>query len=222
MTDNAPLIVFSGTHEKNGQTTLALNIAAALWQDKYQVLLAPQNNSALADFVQKRKEFAKNIFLPQLYPNKQEENQVVIADIGNENASDNMEFFNNAHTLITVINTENDIEWSPNGKYLNFVWNIKKNQAAHGRKYLNWIVVPNLNAPNTKISIEQLKTTERKFGYRLAPTINYRKEYQITDKCLLPAEMVSDSLKNQMTFAEVYARREILELAGFIWQPANM
>ena len=110
-----------------------------------------------------------------------------------------------------------DILWQPSDSYLNLVWNVKKHQAAAGIKYLNWVVVENkVVSENDELS-NQLVQQSRRFGFRPAPALKQRKAYTHIAEGYGAADLI-DAKTINMSMADVYARRELLVLADFVWQ----
>lgn len=219
-----PVIVVSGTKRKRGNSVLALNLAGALWNDDYNVGLLSSDTDTLQAFLQMRKMFCQvqkvSLFQPKLIKNMASMNDIsaLVADISADSYQEYEGVFNAAHTLITPLNHEDDISWQANDEYLNFIWKIKKNQAAQGKKYLNWIVVPYLKNENDEKSFSHLPEYSRRYGFRIAPAIYYRDEYMHVAKGYCAADLRHKKLSKQMSLADVYARHEILKLADFIWQ----
>jgi hypothetical protein len=143
--------------------------------------------------------------------------QALIADIPHDEWEKYSNVFNQAHTVISVINSHEDINRQADDAYLNFIWNVKKHHAAQGQKYLNWIVVAYCKSQDQKIDREKLLQAQKRYGFRLAPVIEFRPKYNQVMQGFCSSEMLSAALEGQMSLQDVYARREILELANFIW-----
>lgn len=218
-----PLIAISSPKAGAGKTTLAFNLATALLRDGYKVGVYSQNT---ADFLQKRKELSKNnptlkmlrnISKENLFTDIYEDCSAVIADVPTEQNSEFLPVFSKAHTLITLVQNENDIKWQPSDAYLNLIWNVKKHQAAAGIKCLNWVVIENkAAAENDSLSI-LLQQQSRRFGFRTAAALQNRESYRHIKDGYGAADLISSKALN-MSMADVYARRELLVLADFIWQ----
>lgn len=219
----APVIVVSAAKRKSGNSVLALNLAGALWNDDYNVGLFSSDSDTLQAFLKMRKMFAQkykaNLFQPKQIDNLNDNFDIsaMIADISADSYQKHERIFNSAHTLITPLNDEKDISWQADDEYLNFIWKIKKNQAAQGKKYLNWIVVPYLKDENEK-NFSHLPEYSHRYGFRIAPPIYYRDEYMHVASGYCSADLLNEKLSKQMSLKDVYARREILKLADFIWQ----
>lgn len=217
------LIAISSPKAGAGKTTLAFNLATALLRDGYKVGVYSQNT---ADFLQKRKELSKNNPTLKMLRNISKENlftdvygdcSAVITDVPTEQNSEFLPVFSKAHTLITLVQNENDIKWQPSDAYLNLIWNVKKHQAAAGIKCLNWVVIENkAAAENDSLSI-LLQQQSRRFGFRTAAALQNRESYRHIKDGYGAADLISSKALN-MSMADVYARRELLVLADFIWQ----
>ena len=218
-----PVIVISGPKPKIGNSVLALNLAAALWNDNYKVGLLSSNQDRIEFFLRRRAEFAKvnkvDIAMPEFIPSLDVTTDItaLVADIGSADYSCHEDVFSFAHTLITPLNYKDDILWKSNDKYLNFIWEIKKNQAARGIKYLNWIIVPYLK-DNCNDFSDELQEQAKRFGFKIAPAIHHRNEYMHVKDGYCASDLQNKKLSKMMSLQDVYARREILKLADFIWQ----
>lgn len=218
-----PLIAISSPKAGAGKTTLTFNLATALLRDGYKVGVYSQNT---ADFLQKRKELSKNnptlkmlkdISKENLFTDVYEDCSAVIADVPTEQNSEFLPVFSKAHTLITLVQNENDIKWQPSDAYLNLIWNVKKHQAAAGIKCLNWVVIENKAAAENDSLSALLQQQSRRFGFRTAAALQNRESYRHVKDGYGAADLISSKALN-MSMADVYARRELLVLADFIWQ----
>lgn len=221
---DVPVIVVSSPKSESGNTVLSLNLAGALWNDGYKVGFFSSNSESAEKFLSARNKFnlehKTELTTPQIVKDFADisEFSAVIADISQADYKNFEHIFNMAHTLITPLNSKDDISWQFNDDYLNFIWKIKKNQAAHGRKYLNWIIVPYLKNKDAATFSAQLEEQGQRFGFRIAPEIYYRDEYMHVADGFCSADLIAPSLAASMTLADVYARREILKLTDHIWQ----
>ena len=226
MMTSTPIIVISSIKPRAGKTTLALNLAAALWADKYQVKFLAPNNSDVENFIRRRERFCQEnkILLPfpklinNLHPEAidSDEKAVVIADIPTAKNQEYAFVFAKAHTLITVADSPVHLQTMHTDAYNNLVWQAKKNIAARGIKYLNWIIVPNLWQENMW-PMEEINEQSRRYGFRIAPGMHEREAFRHVKDGYCAADMVSDTKVFKMSMADVYARREILQLTDFLW-----
>ena len=223
MTINFPIIVVSSPKPKIGNSVLSLNLAGALWNDNYTVGLFSSHQNQITSFLKSRAEFAKknktDLIIPKQISslNGSSDISALVADISATDYNCHKDIFSIAHTLITPLNYKDDILWKSNDKYLNFIWEIKKVQASHGIKYLNWIIVPYLKNNDIDFSAE-LEEQAKRFGFKVAPAIYYRDEYMHITDGYCAADLQNKKLEKMMSLNDLYARREILQLAEFIWQ----
>lgn len=224
MTD-IPVIVISSARAGAGKTTLALNLAAVLWQDNHEVFLFSGETGGFSDFLDKRRKLKKtNLPMPQLIddlakavPDKNKK-QVIIAEIPSEQNDKYTSVFAQAHTLITVAADKEDINWPLSHPYINLIWNAKKDIAARGIKYLNWIVVANNKQEQTEDFSALVEQQAKRYGFRISETLRYREAYRRIGEGFCAADMMDKKSDFNVTMADVYARREILTLTDFLWQ----
>ena len=226
MTD-IPIIVISSSNVQTGKTTLALNLAAVLWSDGYDILLFAPHNKDIESFMQQRemlnKQSAVCLPMPQIIdsisniPEKQEKS-VIIADIPTVENGQYRKIFSMAHTLISMGNDVEDLSWDFSDSYMEIIWQAKKDIAARGIKYLNWIAMLNNqeNSDNEKILILQEKA--KKYGYRIAEPLKFRNAYKYWQNGYCTADMAKFRGIFKMSLEDVYARREILKLTDFLWK----
>ena len=221
-----PVIVISSPKPKSGKTTLAFNLAAALWSDGYHINLLMPENSAADDFISRRLAFCmqQKISLPaprsiaKLSDVKAsaDSKEVIIADIPTADNEKYTDIFSRAHTLITIADKPKDMQWKLNDPYLNLIWQAKKNIAARGIKYLNWIAVANLK--DDKNWANSLEDAAHRYGFRIAPPLKNRPAYRHINEGYCAADMTGNSKAFKMSLEDVYARREILKLTDFLWK----
>lgn len=220
---SVPLIVISSPKAGAGKTTLAFNLAAALLRDGYKVGIYSEN---AADFLRKRAlllpnnpnlKMMQNIGKADLLAENYLDSTAVVVDVPSEQNSDFIPVFSRAHTIITVVQNTADILWQPSDSYLNLIWTVKKHQAASGIKYLNWVLVENKAVSEDDELGRQLVQQSRRFGFRTAPALEKRKAYTHIDEGYGAADLIGTQTIN-MSMADVYARRELLVLADFVWQ----
>ncbi|MBP1532502.1 MAG: hypothetical protein ILA52_03280 [Alphaproteobacteria bacterium] len=220
-----PIIVISSSVPQVGKTTLALNLAAALWNDNYHVYLFAPDNPEVHNFIKMRKQFCQehqiDLPMPTLLPDIKEPDKfpaksVIIADIPTSGASAYADIFAKAHTLISVGTNISHLQWEFKHPYMELIWNAKKSIASRGIKYLNWIAVMNMSQTNDTAS-SKLTEMSRRFGYRVASPLQYREAFCHISEGYCAADMLHSPVF-AMSLNDVYARREILTLTDFLWQ----
>ncbi|MBO6281569.1 MAG: hypothetical protein J6N49_03445 [Alphaproteobacteria bacterium] len=224
--NEVPVIVISSPKSQSGKTTLAFNLAAALWSDGYHVNLFMPENLAADNFISHRLAFCmhQKISLPAPrsitklgdVKGSADSKEVIIADIPTAKNDNYADIFSRAHTLITIADKPKDMQWKLNDSYLNLIWQAKKNIAARGIKYLNWIAVANLK--NGQNWADSLEDAAHRYGFRIAPPLKNRLAYRHIDEGYCAADMTGNSKVFKMSLEDVYARREILKLTDFLWK----
>lgn len=221
-----PIIVISSDKKNTGKITVALNLAAALWNEGYQVKLFAPNNEKIQDFIEKRKLMNRQcnaeLPMPQIINDIDAENNtekdVIIAVVPSDRNQEYANVFNKAHTLISLGCKKEDFDWSFAHPYINLIWQSKKNAAARGIKYLNWIVVQN-KLQNEKDNLtSQLQPLAKQFGFRLAEPLWFRNAYKYAENGYCSADMAKYRQIFKMSMDDVYARREILNLTDDLWK----
>lgn len=138
-----------------------------------------------------------------------------------------------ADTLITPmtdslidLNVMADIDFESStigrpGHYASFIWDVKKEMAANGHPYLNWIVVGNKTSPynskNKNAVFEYLERLGKLYGFRFTPGLKDRLIYkELFLEGLTVLDMQHEQLKMRMTMSHIAAKREIKSIAEFI------
>ncbi|MDO4184505.1 MAG: division plane positioning ATPase MipZ [Rhodospirillales bacterium] len=107
------------------------------------------------------------------------------------------------------------------GHYAQFVWDMRKYRAQHGKQLLNWIVVGNkispLNSKNKTFFFEQLNNISKLYGFRVADGIKDRVIYkELFLQGLTVLDVKSEALKGRLTMSHLAAKQEIRALAEYI------
>ena len=220
-----PLIVVSSCEHEVGKTTVALNLAAALWSDGYKVKLFAPHNWAVADFMAKRRQMTEqckaDMPVPQIIENingEFEDNSVIIAVIPSDKNEKYTDVFAAAHTLLSIGCEKKDFDWSFSHPYINLIWQVKKKAAARGVKHFNWIVVQNQIHDENEILSTDLQSRAKQLGYRLAEPLYWRNAYRYVTNGYCAADMAKCRQIFKMSMDDLYARREILNLTDDLWK----
>lgn len=220
-----PIIVISSCRGGTGKTTVALNLAAALWSDGYKIKLFAPNNEKISDFIEKRKQMNRqcniDMPLPEIIDSIEitnEEKTVLIAVIPSNDNEKFADVFYKAHTLISLGYEKEDFNWSFAHPYINLIWQAKKNTAARGIKYLNWIVVQNKLQNDSDDLSFVLQPLAKQFGFRVAEPLRQRNAYRYIENGYCAADMAKYRQIFKMSMDDVYARREILNLTDDLWK----
>jgi hypothetical protein len=126
--------------------------------------------------------------------------------------------FAKAHTLISVGTKMQDFQWQMTDPYMSLIWEAKKNIAARGIKYLNWIAVLNQLQNSDEIPLAELHGAAKRFGFRAAEPLHERSAFRYIENGYCAADMAKFPQLFKMSMQDVYARREILTLTDFLWK----
>lgn len=221
-----PIIVFSSPTGGSGKSTVALNLAAALWSDGYKIKIFAPDNLIVNCFMEKRRQMIRQcgveMPMPEIIDNCVDDNEdnktVIIAVMPSSGYEKYADIFSKAHTLISMGTDSTDFDWSFSHPYIDFIWQIKKNTAAKGIKYLNWIVLQNqLHGDKDNLS-ELLLQLSKKFGFRTADPLHWRSSYRYVQNGYSAADMAKFRQLFKMSMEDVYARREILNFTDDLWK----
>lgn len=107
------------------------------------------------------------------------------------------------------------------GHYAQFVWEIKKYLAQHGKPMLNWIVTGNkissFNSKNKTLFFEKLNKIAKVYGFRVTGGIKDRVIYkELFLQGLTVLDLNTQALKGRLTMSHIAAKQEIRNLAEFI------
>lgn len=219
------VVVISSCEKNTGKTTVALNLAAALWSDGYKVKLFAPDNLSVKEFMDKRRQMIEQckteLPLPEIITQaeyKGDDRTVMIAVIPSDKNEQYFDVFCKAHTLISIGCQKSDFEWSFAHPYVNLMWQVKKSNAAKGIKYLNWIVIQNkLQNEENDLSAD-LQNLARQLGFRVGEPLWQRNAYRYVENGYCAADMAKYRKVFKMSMDDVYARREILNLTDDLWK----
>ena len=98
------------------------------------------------------------------------------------------------------------------------MWELKKKIASTHNKTLNWVICEN-NLKDKSITepSKELSSIARMYGFRVAPPINKRASYLNTFNGISSQDKTYSNLKNNLTYEDICAKREITKLAEFIF-----
>ena len=107
------------------------------------------------------------------------------------------------------------------GPYAEFIWETKKQLAATGKSYLNWIVCGNKTAShrsrNKTFIFETLAKLGKLYGFRFCDGLKDRVIYrELFLDGLTILDMQQEPLRRKMTLSHLAAKMEIKDLAEFI------
>ena len=93
------------------------------------------------------------------------------------------------------------------------MWELKKQIASERNATLNWVILENhLKDKSTFTTSKDLQALSKMYGFRVAPPINKRLSYLNTLKGISSQDKTLDSLKKDLTYEDICAKRELQNL----------
>lgn len=108
------------------------------------------------------------------------------------------------------------------GNYAEYIWEVKKNLAAKGLPYLNWVVcgnhISNLRSRNKDIVFNKLESLSKLYGFRFTPGIKDRVIYkELFLDGLTVLDLNQPGINSRMTMSQLAAKVELNDVAEFIF-----
>ena len=108
------------------------------------------------------------------------------------------------------------------GNYAEYIWEVKKNLAAKGLPYLNWVVcgnhISNLRSRNKDIVFGKLENLAKLYGFRFTPGIKDRVIYkELFLDGLTVLDLNQPGINSRMTMSQLAAKIELNDVAEFIF-----
>lgn len=142
------------------------------------------------------------------------------------------------HTLLTpisdsLVDLSVIAEIDPNtgeilraGNYAEYIWEVKKNLAAKGLPYLNWVVcgnhISNLRSRNKDVIFEKLENLSKLYGFRFTKGLKDRVVYkELFLNGLTVLDFNQSGLNSRMSMSQLAAKIELNDLAEFIFDSAK-
>ncbi len=214
----AHIIIVDGP-SKSGKKLFGLELAITLMYNKQKTAILLDSDSPLNKIINTR--LVSHQFLPTpTIINKdsftkecQNFDAIIIPGITNID-----DLATNADTYITLLPPSTAHKFPKNKIYLNNMWELKKKIASAHNKTLNWVICEN-NLKDKSITepSKELSSIARMYGFRVAPPINKRASYLNTFNGISSQDKTYSNLKNNLTYEDICAKREITKLAEFIF-----
>lgn len=214
----AHIIIVDGP-SKSGKKLFGLELAITLMYNKQKTALLLDSDSPLNNIINSR--ITSHQFLPtptiinkdSFVKECQNFDAIIIPGITN---IDDLAI--NADTYITLLTPQTAHKFPKNTIYLNNMWELKKKIASTHNKTLNWVICEN-NLKDKSITepSKELSSIARMYGFRVAPPINKRASYLNTFNGISSQDKTYSNLKNNLTYEDICAKREITKLAEFIF-----
>jgi hypothetical protein len=217
-TNNAHIIIVDG-FPSSGKKLFGLELAITLmYNDQKTAILLP-SSSPLRTIIENRKKTHPFLPSPDIIErsnfNLETKNYDAILIPGIPPSD---ELASNVDTYITILTSKTIQKFEKDKNYINKMWELKKHIASCKSKSLNWVILENhLKEKSTLDKSKQLQTLSKLYGFRVAPPINKRQSYLETLNGISSQDKTFSSLKNDLTYEDICAKREITKLAEFIF-----
>lgn len=108
------------------------------------------------------------------------------------------------------------------GNYAEYIWEVKKNLAAKGLPYLNWVVcgnrISNLRSRNKDLVFGKLENLSKLYGFRFTPGLKDRVIYkELFLNGLTVLDLNQPGLNSRMSMSQLAAKIELNNVAEFIF-----
>jgi len=219
-TPKAHIIIIDGNAE-TGRNMLSFELAITLLYNAQRTALILTDDSPLKEVLRKRKTILPELLTPAIisrknfYEEADKYNAIIIPHCC---ATDELAVM--ASTYITLLPKEKHSinEFKKNKAYLNSVFELKKKIAATYGHSLNWIICENNRQPTLADSPSvALQKIAKLYGFRLAFPLNNRLPYQKNNQGISAQDKTLPFLSKELTYEDIYAKREIIKLAEFIF-----
>ena len=214
------IIIIDGS-SKSGKKTLAWELSLALLYNSQKTAIVNTKDSTLTNAVLQRKKQTPYLPCPILINRKDFYDQANNFDaviIPSVNSEDELSFYANTYITLIKKDTKTIQRFKNNLSYINNLWELKKKIASEHKRSLNWVVCENiLSTAHTKNNSATLSDLSKHYGFRLASPISYSTCYQNSLQGISSQDKEYPTLQNQMTYEDVYNKREITKLAEFIF-----
>ena len=219
-TPKAHIISIDGP-KGSGRNTLCFELALTLLYNAQRTAIVLDAESPLRVAIKNRQKKMPELLTPVILDKKDfysEANKYSAVIIPHTNTAD--EFAVAASTYITVLPKEKNVtqNFIKNKTYLNNMFELKKKIASLYGHSLNWIICENNLKPDiSDTPSKELEKISRLHGFRLAPPLNKRLSYQNNITGVSAQDKSLPLFKNELTYEDICAKREIVKLAEFIF-----
>ena len=219
-TPKAHIIIIDGA-EGSGRNTLCFELALALLYNAQRTAIVLPPDSPLRKAIINRQKKLPQLLTPVILNRENfynEANNFSAVIIPHTDSAD--DFAAAASTYITILPREKSAiqDFIKNNAYLNNMFELKKKIASLYGHSLNWIICENNKQPSiAEAPSKELEKISRLHGFRLTPPLNRRLSYQNNISGISAQDKSLPLFKNELTYEDICAKREIINLAEFIF-----
>jgi hypothetical protein len=223
----AQVVVIGSFNTNSGKTLLTAHLGVIL-ASLYQTAVADATGqtSSLAFFIGQRYAYNLAHASPLVVPNYHSLSKGIFEEMVQKYDvllldSPDFSYWAKADVMITPVNSKEGVQalCAKDSPYAALLWQAKKERAAAGKNAFRHIVVP--NGSLEEADLELLRSSGKLSGFVVAPGLSVRPVY---DSGLKSGITVWDkdgpAFVKLFDLNDLYARRELKQLAEFIWRKA--
>lgn len=219
-TPKAHIVIVDG-QEGAGKKTVSFELAVTLLYNAQKTALVLPNNSSLHQTITNRLKLLPQLLTPTIlskenfYTQANNFNAIIIP---HSVADEEFDIMASTYISLWPKNSKNTANISDDKLLLNRMFELKKKIASAYNRSLNWIICENnLTKVLSDAPTEKLKKSERIYGFRAAPPLNYRHSYQANKTGISAQDKSLPMFKKDMTYEDICTKQEIVKLAEFIF-----
>lgn len=219
-TPKAHIIIIDGA-EGSGRNTLCFELALTLLYNAQRTAIVLPPDSPLRKTIANRQKKMPQLLTPAILDRENfnnEANNFSAVIIPHAGAIDELAAFSS--TYITILPKDKNVlqNFTKDKAYLNNMFELKKKIASLYGRSLNWIICENnLKTDISDTPSKELEKISRLHGFRPAPPLNHRLSYQNNINGISAQDKSLPLFKNELTYEDICAKREIIKLAEFIF-----
>ena len=219
-THHAHTIIIDGDSLPSKEA-LGFELAITLMYNNQKTALLLRNNSPIHKIIKNRKTHSQNLPTPTIICYEEYFNQLTNYDaIIIPEITTNDIVTTNAYTYITLLASDSKIikNFNKNKTYINDIWELKKKIASTHKRSLNWVICENnIKSKITDSPSPELTKISRMYGFRATPPLNHLKSSFNNNNGISPQDKTIPSLSNTLSYEDICAKRELINLAEFIF-----
>lgn len=200
---------------------LCFELAITLMYNNQKTALLLKQDSHMHKTIKNRRTHSQNLPTPTIICYEEYFNQLTNFDaIIIPEISTNDIIANNAYTYITLLPSDSKIikSFNKNKTYINEIWELKKKIASTHKRSLNWVICENnIKSKITDSPSQELTKISRMYGFRATPPLNHLKSSFNNISGISPQDKTNPLLSNTLSYEDICAKREIINLAEFIF-----
>ena len=200
---------------------LCFELAITLMYNDQKTAILLRPDSHIHKIIKNRKSHTQNLPTPTIICYEEYFNQlsnfdaIIIPELNNDDI-----VATNAYTYITLLPSDTKIlkNFNKDKSYINNIWELKKKIASTHKRSLNWVICENnIKSKITDSPSAELTKISRMYGFRATPPLNHLKSSFNNNTGISSQDKTNPLLSNTLSYEDICAKREIINLAEFIF-----